>query len=99
MARAFCAVLVSNMPAMLKDRGSCPVCGIEVPRLVTSLQGRMREIYTCPDHGALGYGVRDVTVQEWNQLALPTFVAQAVGPRWIDALRAEGVGHLAARDF
>ncbi|HEX9817095.1 MAG TPA: hypothetical protein VGB18_08955 [Candidatus Thermoplasmatota archaeon] len=87
------------MPAMLKDRGSCPVCGIDVPRLVTSLHGRMREIYTCPDHGALGYGVRDVTVQEWNQLSLPKFVAQATGPKWIQTLHDAGVGHLAAAKF
>lgn len=84
------------MPAMLKDRGACPVCGIEVPRIVASLHGRMREIYTCPDHGALGYGVRDVTVQEWNQLSLPRFVAQALPLSWHETLRAEGVEHLAA---
>jgi hypothetical protein len=86
------------MPAMLKDRGSCPVCGIEVPRIVTSLHGRMREIYTCPDHGALGYGVRDVTVQEWNQLSLPKLVAQAAAPTWARTLGEIGIGHLAARN-
>jgi hypothetical protein len=54
----------------------------------------MREIYTCPDHGALGYGVRDVTVQEWNQLSLPKLVAQAVAPTWHRTLQASGISHL-----
>lgn len=65
---------VQEMPAIWKDKGSCPVCGTDVPRLLTTLHGRMREIYTCPDHGAVSYGVQDVTVQEWNDLDLPRFL-------------------------
>lgn len=57
------------MPAMWKDKGSCPVCGTDVPRLMTMLHGRMREIYTCPAHGAVAYGVQSVTVEEWNALS------------------------------
>ena len=86
--------LVSHVPAMLKDHGSCPVCGIEVPRIVANLHGRMREIYTCPDHGAVGYGVRDVTVTEWTQMALGKFVNQPAAPKWASALESMRVGHL-----
>lgn len=63
------------MPAMWKDKGSCPVCGTDVPRLLTTLHGRMREIYTCPAHGAVAYGVQNVTVQEWNELNLGRVLA------------------------
>jgi hypothetical protein len=66
------------MPAMLKDKGSCPVCGIDVVRLITSLHGRMRETYTCPDHGAVAYGAQTLTVAEWVESALPRTVAPIV---------------------
>lgn len=69
------------MPAMLKDHGSCPVCARSVPRLLATLRGRMREIYTCPDHGAVAYGVSNVSVQEWNELRLGKFMAQVIEGR------------------
>lgn len=68
------------MPAMLKDKGSCPVCGTDVPRLVASLRGRLREVYTCPSHGAVSYGAQNVTVAEWVEMDLPRFLAQAAAP-------------------
>jgi hypothetical protein len=36
----------------------------------------MREIYTCPAHGAVAYGAQSVTVAEWVEMNLPRFMTQ-----------------------
>ena len=90
--------MVPYMPALLKDRGSCPVCGIEVPRIVTNAVGRMHEIYACPDHGAVSYGGGELSVQEWTRRCGPKNVSSVVGPTWASTLQSVGVGHLAARN-
>jgi hypothetical protein len=53
----------------------------------------MREIYTCPDHGAIAYGAQNVTVQEWNELSLARFVRHAAAPSWAKSLESQGVEH------
>ena len=83
------------MPAMLKDEGSCPICARNVPRLLATLRGRMREIYTCPDHGAVAYGASNVTVQEWNELGLARQMKQVVEARAVSTLEAMGVPMIA----
>ena len=83
------------MPAMLKDQGSCPICARNVPRLLATLRGRMREIYTCPDHGAVAYGVTNVTVQEWNDMRLAYHMKQLVDARAMRTVEALGVKMIA----
>ncbi len=41
-------------------QGACPVCDMTVSRAVHMHRGLMNEVYSCPDHGRLEYGPRDV---------------------------------------
>lgn len=53
------------MTALLSDTGCCPVCGLDVPRLLSRAQGVATELYACPRHGPIEYGPRPVRLGQW----------------------------------
>lgn len=44
--------------------GSCPVCGAKVPRTTARWNDGVREVYRCPEHGAIEYGPRRLSLLE-----------------------------------
>jgi hypothetical protein len=66
--------------------GSCPRCGREVARTVSTHAGIAREHYHCPEHGRHEAAPADATVAEW--VAPPRMAALA---EWLQVPVPAGV--------
>lgn len=53
------------MARMTLTTGSCPICGRDVARTVTSLHGLAMESYHCPLHGRRESQPHSATVADW----------------------------------
>lgn len=54
------------MARMRLATGSCPVCGDEVVRTISTHHGLATETYHCPDHGRREANPSGCTVAQWS---------------------------------
>lgn len=67
------------MARMTLTIGSCPVCGREVARTVTTHHGFMREHTSCPEHGRRERAPVDATVAQWAALPSLASIGEMLG--------------------
>jgi predicted RNA-binding Zn-ribbon protein involved in translation (DUF1610 family) len=53
------------MARMTLTTGSCPACGQDVARTVSTHHGLALEHYTCPEHGRMEPAPHHATVRDW----------------------------------
>jgi signal transduction histidine kinase len=65
--------LLHSMARMTLTTGSCPVCGQDVARTVSTHHGLALEHYTCPEHGRMESAPHHATVRDW--VVVPTMAS------------------------
>jgi hypothetical protein len=66
------------MARMTLSSGSCPICGRNVARTMTSHHGLLTEAYHCPVHGRRPAAPNGLTVAEWAMPTMPA-IAEMLG--------------------
>ncbi len=68
--------------------GSCPACGLNVPRTVASYHGVATETYHCPQDGSRSYTPHGISTEQWAAPSMSTLRMMAGNDLQIDWLTA-----------
>lgn len=79
------------MARMTLTTGSCPSCGQDVARTVSTHHGFALEHYTCPTHGRMDAAPHHATVRDWvvapTMASLSELLQQPIAAGGIDWVR------------